>query len=114
MNAPTTELVGDEVGFMRRPVPPCDARVIEPVGGKAELSRRLVPGGSASCAGTETARPRPQRGERHTEFTLADPLSKSARSRLRSRSTASMSSAPMRSSMRSRAEPSQRPSAAHS
>jgi len=42
MNAPATELVGDEIDFMRRVVPLAGARVIELGCGKAELSRRLV------------------------------------------------------------------------
>jgi SAM-dependent methyltransferase len=42
MNAPTTELVTDEIDFMRRVVPLEGARVIELGCGKADLSRRLV------------------------------------------------------------------------
>jgi len=42
MTAPTAELVGDEIDFIRRVVPLAGARVIELGCGKAELSRRLV------------------------------------------------------------------------
>lgn len=42
MNAPTTELITDEIEFLRRVVPLDGARVIELGCGKAELSRRLL------------------------------------------------------------------------